>query len=42
MLNESEFKEAWAGKGFIGSADEFHELRGKILDESGEAERRSI
>ena len=38
VLNESEFKElGW--QGFHGSAVEFHDLRGKILDEKWEAER---
>ena len=36
VLSESEFKElGW--QGFIGSELEFHESRGKILDESGRA-----
>ena len=41
VLNESEFKElGW--QGFQGSADEFHELRGKILDESGKLREKYI
>ena len=39
VLNESEFKElGW--QGFIGSELEFHELRGKILDESGKLRKK--
>ena len=41
VLSESEFKElGW--QGFIGSELEFHELRGKILDESGKPREKYI
>ena len=41
VLNESEFKElGW--QEFHGSVDEFHELRGKILDESGKPREKYI
>ena len=41
VLSESEFKElGW--QGFIGSELEFHELRGKILDESGKLREKYI
>ena len=41
VLSESEFKElGW--QAFNGSADEFHESRGKILDESGKPREKYI
>ena len=41
VLSESEFKElGW--QGFIGSVGEFHESRGKILDESGKLKEKYI
>ena len=33
---------SWAGRQFHGSADEFHDLRGKILDESGKLREKYI
>ena len=33
---------SWAGRSFIGSELEFHELRGKILDESGKLKEKYI
>ena len=33
---------SWAGRQFNGSEVEFHELRGKILDESGKPKEKYI
>ena len=33
---------SWAGRSFIGSELEFHESRGKILDESGKLREKYI
>ena len=41
VLSKSEFKElGW--QGFIGSEIEFHELREKVLDESGKLREKYI